>query len=200
MINEIAPNIWVHMLTVSVWILNTDWKQALIEGSGGRCPFSMKSLSLSQLGSAWWGIAFHPVSHTYLANCSTCSAQFLGGSCKSYGNFSRPSFSSLEIWEKEAVHDFFGPYQKNNRLTVGKTESSWSSTLGTGFLCFKASSTFVWSVFRSVTLKAIQSILKYPRSPFVCLNQMDASMKHSCEHFALISNRSDKREAIESTA
>lgn len=77
-IKEMLPIRCVQILPVSVWIRNMDLKQALTDGSGGLWPFRRKSLSRSQCGRAWCGIAFQPESQTYLAKSSTCSAQFFG--------------------------------------------------------------------------------------------------------------------------
>ena len=47
-----VPIRWVHILHVSVWILNVDLKHSKIDSSCGRCPLRRYSLSLRNTGKA----------------------------------------------------------------------------------------------------------------------------------------------------
>lgn len=64
--NATQPSKWVHMLPVSVWIRNTDLKQARNEGNGGRWFECRKLLSCSHLGKWRKWHTFHEASHTWI--------------------------------------------------------------------------------------------------------------------------------------
>ena len=69
-----SPNKWVHILPVSVCILNIDLKQTRKEWVGGLWWLWRKSLSCSQSGREWWCTTLHPAAHTFFTNSSACSA------------------------------------------------------------------------------------------------------------------------------
>ena len=80
---NILPNKCVHMLPVSVCILNIDLKHSLNEFVGIQCPLCKKLLSCSQSGRWWWWTTLHPASHTRFTNSSACSAALHGPGRKS---------------------------------------------------------------------------------------------------------------------